>query len=309
MTAPTSPEGILVLGLPRSGTTLIRRLLNAHSHLACPGETNLFGSCARFLRSESFSDGIPVGVLTGLRFMGFEEQEILERLREFAFQFHREYLRKQGKRIWADKSPLDVFYLDTIERLVGDRVHYICLHRHALDVACSLVEFCDKSGGYLNEIHRYVVQFPQPLVAFAHMWVDVTQALLRLAERHPANAISIKYEDVIADPDRQMKRIMEFAGVEWEPDLVSRAMHETGSLGMGDWKTYAKTTIDNKSIGRWTSLPRAAIESIAKIVNPTLVSCGYDSVATEDKSAEVDVHRKYLLGLMVQKMRNETGSK
>jgi len=60
-------DGIIVIGCPRSGTTLLRRLLDAHPNIAAPGETYLFTACARFLRSERAVDGMDVGVRFLLR--------------------------------------------------------------------------------------------------------------------------------------------------------------------------------------------------------------------------------------------------
>src|SRR5262249_42673199 len=105
-------DGIIVMGAPRSGTTLLRRILDAHPDIACPGETNLLAACARFLHSETIAEGVDIGVLAGLEFAGFAEDAVLEALREFAFGFHREYAKRQGKPRWACKTAFDVFYWD-----------------------------------------------------------------------------------------------------------------------------------------------------------------------------------------------------
>ena len=49
---PDDYEGIIVLGAPRSGTTLTQRLLAAHPQIACPPETYLLRACSRFLHEE-----------------------------------------------------------------------------------------------------------------------------------------------------------------------------------------------------------------------------------------------------------------
>ncbi|MGH8166798.1 MAG: sulfotransferase family protein, partial [Woeseiaceae bacterium] len=159
-------EGTIVIGAPRSGTTLLRRILDGHPDVACPAETNVFSGCGRMLQSETIAEGLDVGMLSGLAFAGFAESAVLEALREFAFEFHRQYARKEGKRRWASKTAFDLFYLDAIEKLCGDHARFICLQRHGLDVACSLKDLCDTNGGYLSELHEYIRRYPSPLEAF-----------------------------------------------------------------------------------------------------------------------------------------------
>ena len=48
-------KGVIILGCPRSGTTLLRRLLDSHPDLSCPGETFLFRGAARFLKEDTIS--------------------------------------------------------------------------------------------------------------------------------------------------------------------------------------------------------------------------------------------------------------
>lgn len=302
-------EGIIVIGTPRSGTTLLRRLLDAHPHIACPGETGIFSACARFLSSNSIAEDVELGVLNGLSYTGFSEQQVLERLRELAFSFPREHARRQGKARWAEKTAFDAFYLTDIERLCGEHAHFICLQRHGLDVACSLVELCDKNGGYLPELHEYIKRYPRPLEAFAHVWLDQTESIHNFVQRHSDTALLIRYEDLVAKPEVTLQRICEVVGEDWPVDWIAKAMGRRENVGFGDWKTYATSSIEDRSIGRWRALSSATISSLGKIVNPTLARCGYEPVPTQaDRDSETARHR-YELGLMMNALRNEAQTK
>jgi hypothetical protein len=293
-------EGVIILGTPRSGTTLLRRLIDAHPAIACPGETNVFTGCGRFLRSECIAEGVRIGALDGLGYAGFPRDEVLRRLREFAFTFHREYAARKGKLRWASKTAFDAFYLAEMEELCGDQVDFICIQRHGLDVACSIQELCEKNGGYLHELHDYVVRYPLTLDAFAHVWVDLAQAIHHFAARHPDNALVVTYEELTARTDATMTRIMEFVGETWEPALVGRALADRTNLGLGDWKTYAREIVDQESVGRWKRLSRDTISRLGAICNPTLELCGYESVPVDTEHGADDSRRRYEIGLLLQ---------
>jgi len=299
-------EGILILGTPRSGTTLLRRILDAHPNIACPGETSLFSACARFLRSDEIAEGVMIGVRTGLSYAGFSETEVLDRLRELAFSFHREHARRQKKARWAEKTAFDAFHLAEIEELCGDHAFFICVQRHGLDVACSLVELCDKNGGYLPELHEYIKKYPHPLQAFAHTWVDLTTTIRAFAKRHPRNALLVRYEDLVGEPEGTLRTILDFIGEEWTDDLIRSGVKRKENLGLGDWKTYGKDSVENTSVSRWKQLSRTTVSKLGAIVNPTLVECGYEPVPTEAAPAGDDVaRRRYELGLALNAMKRE----
>ena len=298
-------EGIIILGAPRSGTTLLRRLVDAHPHIACPGETNVFTSCGRFLRHERIAEGVRIGVLDGLGYAGFSTSEVLARLREFAFSFHREYAQRQAKPRWAAKTAFDAFYVDEIEQLCGDHAHFVCIQRHGLDVACSIQELCNKNGVYLKELHEYIIRHPVMLEAFAHAWVDLTRSIDAFARRHPRNALQVTYESLTAHTDATMGRIMEFLGETWDSSLADHALQNKGNLGLGDWKTYSHTAVDASSVGRWKELSRDTIGRLGAICNPTLTLCGYEAVEVDAERSADEARRRYEVGLLLQGLKKK----
>ena len=65
MTADPQRPGVAIVGFPRSGTTLLRRLLNAHPDLDAPGESYLLSACARFVHGDRVIDGVEAGGAAG----------------------------------------------------------------------------------------------------------------------------------------------------------------------------------------------------------------------------------------------------
>lgn len=308
MTEPASIDrrrlGVIILGAPRSGTTLLRRLFDAHPSFACPGETNLFSACARFLKRERIAEGAEIGVERGLSLAGFEPTETRSRLRDLAFGFHVEHAARVGKPRWVEKTAFDAFHVDDIDRLVGGHVRYVIITRHGLDCAVSMDELCRKNGVYLSELHDYIRRYPKPLEAFARAWVDLSSSLTKLEERRGEDCIRLRYEDLIAAPERELDRVFSDLGEVLPDGLVAGALSSKQNVGLGDWKTYGRTEIDSDSQGRWQKLSRRTQAELAPIVNETLEALGYARLETpvvdDDESVAA---RRYALGLMVSGLK------
>jgi len=298
-----SRQGIVVLGMPRSGTTLLRRILDSHPTICAPGETFLFRAASRFLESEEIAFGIDYGVFGGLKPLGFTEERILDGVRGLAFGFYEELAHRAGKRRWAAKTAIDSFYAAAVERVCAGHVRFVCVLRHGLDVACSLREFSDELEGYIAELRPYVQRYPRPLEAFAHAWVDVTTALLALVERNPASAIALRYEDLVAAPATALARLFAFLGEDWDEGLLRRAFDEKEVVGLGDWKTYATKGLKSDSIERWRHLPEGTAARLAAIVNSTLVAAGYPAIEARRQLSNDDAMRRYELAMMFNAAR------
>lgn len=300
MSTGNNPRGMLVLGHPRSGTTLLRRMLGAHPAIAAPPETHLFGACARFLDADMTADGVDLGVLAGLSFAGFEDSQVLAELRKFAFSYLDRYAQRHDKPRWADKTAFDIFHLPNIERLCSDDVYYIGIVRHPLDVAVSCKEFCDAAGTYPRPLHAYIQRHQQPIEAFVRSWVDTTRSLFRLGEERPERCLICRYEDLVEDPDGVLGSILEFIGESPVPGIARDALAgDLTELGFSDHKSYQTDRIHDDSVGRWTSLPRPQIDRLAPLLSDMLEMCGYEPiVAGEPLSTEI-LRERYLTSLAI----------
>ena len=301
----TSSPGIVVLGAPRTGTTLLRRLLNGHPEICCPGETFLLTSAARFLRPDYVSEGIEYGVLGGLAAAGLPREQALAALRTLVEDCFRRIAARAGKARWASKTAIDAFYLPEIEQLMAGHARFVCIVRHGLDTALSLRDLCDANEIYIREIHAYVVRNPRPLVAFAQLWADVTGALLDLVERRSSDALLLRYEDLVAQPAATLDRLAVFLGVA-RGSLAASTLAEDAPSGLGDWKTYGKTGIEPSSVGRWRTLGAATLGMVAPIVNPVNARAGYELVAAGRPPDPDQAMRRYEITMGLQAKRSRT---
>ncbi len=299
-------DGIVILGHPRSGTTLLRRVIDRHSRIACPGETHVLSAGASFIRSQPTADGVDMGVLAGLSFAGFEDEEVLSRVRELVFSFPREHAARQGKPRWAEKTAFDAYAIPEIDLLCGDDAYFVGIVRHGLDVAASCVDFVEAAGTYPTAMHPYIQRYPMPLEAFAHSWVDVNAALLEFATRHPDNCVLCRYEDLVEEPAEALEAVLDFVGESFEPAMIEQDFRSADQTGFGDHKSYQQAGISTASRDRWKKIPPYPLERLSQICNPLLSKFGYEPVVVEGRAGtKSDARRRYEMSLMVHARRTE----
>jgi hypothetical protein len=296
--------GVVILGAPRSGTTLLRRFLDAHPRIHCPPETNLLRACARFLREEPFAGGLGVGVRSGLAFSGIDERDLVDQLREFAFGILRNLAARAGKPVWAEKTAFDAFYIDEIELLCATGCRFICVWRHGLDVAVSMRELCEKMQMYPSELHQYVRRYEWPLEAFATAWVDISRRLQRFSRDHPERCLSVMYERLVEEPSQELERICTFLDQPTDVGALIMASAAQSTPGLGDWKTYQTHGVSSASVGRWRQLPPDVIARLASCVNGALEESGYEPVPIREVPSAEASRRALQLSLFAAAMKS-----
>jgi hypothetical protein len=173
-------------------------------------------------------------------------------------------------------------------------------------VVCSLKELTDKMEMYVAELHTYIRQYPAPLEAFAHAWVEMHTRLRRFAHDHPNDCLMLKYEDLVHNPAGELQRVFDFLEeVADVPAILSHALQGTESIGLGDWKTYERRAIHTESVGRWRHLSPSTLYKLVNIITAEMELAGYPPIAAAVSSPPEVARRQYALGLLVTHMRSE----
>src|SRR5215831_19962202 len=138
--APACVDPVFVLCCGRSGSTLLRFLLDTHPHLACPPETRLPAMSAQMASVWSQLQGTPlVAERPGdLPVIG---EPVLAGIRSAMDRMVGSYLARRRKRRYCDKSLNTAEHADLLLRVFPGAT-FICLYRHPMDVIASGIEAC-----------------------------------------------------------------------------------------------------------------------------------------------------------------------
>jgi hypothetical protein len=193
--AERSEAPIFVIGAPRSGTTLLRLILDSHPRISCGEETH-------FLRD--------LGSIVGRHWdlvstYGFDRDWWVARIAGFYESFQAEVLARTGKARWAEKDPTYTLILDLIDWLFPDAV-YVHLLRDGHDVVAS---FRDRWG------YRSAAR------AARGEWARYVRAARALGARLPAERyLELRYERLVRDPETEARRLFDFLGEPWHPEVL-----------------------------------------------------------------------------------------
>jgi len=159
---------------------------------------------------------------------------------------------------------------------------------------------------YVAELHTYICQYPAPLEAFAHAWVEMHARLRRFVSDHADDCLMLKYEDLVHNPAEALQRVFDFLGEPADvPAILSHALHGTAALGLGDWKTYERRAIHTESVGRWQHLSPSTVHRLVNIIAAEMELAGYPPIAAALALQPDVARRQYALGLLVTHMRSE----
>jgi hypothetical protein len=220
---PRRAPAPFVVGIARSGTTLLRLMLDAHRELTIPPETHflprLFNHFDRWTKEGVEGDELrerAMELITSHPRWGdidLDPELVRRRMADHdpltagdaARSFYEAYASAVGKPRWGDKSPPYTWKAKRIQRELPE-AHFIHLIRDGRDVALSLSEV---SWG------------PGDLQAAAAKWVDeLGRARQRARRLAPGTYMELRYEDLVEDPEPLLRRIAEFVDLPWDPGML-----------------------------------------------------------------------------------------
>lgn len=197
-----SEPPVFIVGSFRSGTTLLRMLLNSHRNIACPPETKFLSPLMDFLQhGES---------LEALESMGYDSKEVARRLRVFVDGIYADYSKVYGKDVLVDKTPEYVRYLPEIDEFFDNKAKFILIYRNGLDVANST----------MNN-HIVPLEEDKSLEKCFDYWLEDTQLMLEWQRAVPERCHTLIYEEMCLDLKGMIEPTLQFLGEEWDDNVLN----------------------------------------------------------------------------------------
>jgi hypothetical protein len=262
-------EPVVVLTHARSGSTLLRMILDAHPELACPAETNIVKICGHLAQAwqamappRPSDDPLPRAAAITIKTM------VNSTLAD--------HLLRTGKRRWCDKSLGTVRALHPFAGLYP-KTQYVCLYRHCMDVIDSALEaspFGLLGYGYENFIARFD---GNSVAAIAAAWCEDTTMALDFEEANPEHCHRVYYENLVESPESVAAGLLSFLGVEPAPGITDACFAVQGDItGPGDHKVTVTNRVVADSVGRGVRVPADLLpRGLLHLMNGLLDRLGY----------------------------------
>ena len=212
---PDGPPAPFIVGVGRSGTTLLRLMLDSHPQMAIGPETGFAPDVVRACRSRGVSPAELMAVLREQRSWGDFDLDEGELERRFAAArrldagaalgaFYTLYAESQGKPRWGDKTPAYVKRMPMIDRALPE-ARFIHVIRDGRDVA-------------LSRAKRTMRKAATPERA-AQTW---RKRILKAREQagRLEGYLEVRYEDLVTDTEATLRRVTDLIELEWDDSML-----------------------------------------------------------------------------------------
>jgi tetratricopeptide (TPR) repeat protein len=230
--AVRSRRPLFILGMPRSGTTLVEQILASHSRVAAGGELSTLANIAGQLNQPGRSypecmRDLDEATLTRCA------NRYLERLHAISSDTDKV----------TDKMPFNFLHVGLIATLFPDATIVHC-RRDPLDtcVSCYFTTF--------SELHP----FADDLRALGRYYLDYSRLMTHWQNVLPVPPYSLRYEQLIADPEPAIRELLDFCGLDWETGCME--FHRAAGNVRTPSRWQVRQPLYTRSVGRWRHYER-----------------------------------------------------
>lgn len=282
---------IFVLSQPRSGSTLLQRVLAGHPNVHTSAEPWLMLHPLFGMEREG------IEAVYGAKWSAEAMREFLDNyadgdntyeraVRAMANQIYGEALRLSGKTIFLDKTPRYFFIAPKIHKIFP-KAKYVFLYRNPMSVLSSELRT------YASEKLNTLSLFNADLLSAPTMLLDAER---QLAE----SAVRVNYETFVQDPEAETQRLCEFLGIDYNPGMVDYEHTPAPKgkmndpIGIHKHKRPSATSVERwKELANEPQTAHLAQRYLEELGPETLCAMGYDydKVASE-LGTRVPVSRK-----------------
>ncbi|MDJ0766043.1 MAG: sulfotransferase [Myxococcota bacterium] len=261
---------IFVIGPPRSGSTMLQRMLGSHSAIHTHPEPHIITPLAH-LGYYNNVDKAPYDHINAaeaireyVEDLPGKEKDYLDACRAYTDILYGRLLATSNKQRLLDKTPAYALVLPFLTKLYPE-AKYIALTRHPLAVLSSY------AGSFFEGDYAAAVAFNNILGRYI-------PAIARLIEEAPVPMHHIRYEDLVRQPEDRMAEIFAFLGLPNEAEAVDYGRHAHVEKSYGDPKVSQSSRPTTASLSKWAvelasdPTKRAIAEQVVLPLDPDDIS-------------------------------------
>ena len=225
-------EPIFVLGMPRTGTTLVERILGCHSDVHAAGELPDFAvEMMRFVRAQAAGQQMT-------------RDDLVELSAEIDYaRLGRAYVDNARPAVatarhFVDKLPLNYLYVGLIHTALPN-AKIVHVQRDPMDTCYAVFKtlFVD------------AYPFSYDLEELAHYYVAYHELMAHWHDALPGVIHAVSYEDLVTDIDTATRRLLEYCNLEWQPEVLD--FHASREASTTASTVQVRQRVYTSSVGRW----------------------------------------------------------
>jgi len=230
---------VFILGMPRSGTTLVEQILGAHSAIGNSGESRAMGIA--FQRRLLDKPVLPEDAGSSLPFLRYKTLDY-EDSKAIISDYDQYQALLSDKTVITDKELSNIDRVGIILKLYPN-AKFIYVQRHPLDVCASIMQQ-DFSQAYFSGSSLKIAQEYEVYYQKALYWKQL----------YPKAVSIIEYESLVSDFETNVKILLEFLGLGWE-EAIAHFYKRENSVRTPS-VTQVRSSINSKSVGKWRKYQR-----------------------------------------------------
>jgi tetratricopeptide (TPR) repeat protein len=228
------PAPIFIVGMPRTGTTLVDRILSSHPDVGSAGELQAMPLAVKQLAgttSRTVIDPQTIAASGGIAPAAIGD----------AYLARASHHRPAGTPRFTDKLPANFLYVGHIARALP-QARIVCLRRNPMDTVWSNYKnlFASQSAYYaysydVMDTARYYARFDRLMALWESLW--------------PGRVLQLSYEALVADQEAQTRRLLAHCGLAWDAACLS--FHENSAPVATPSAAQVRRPLNAEGVGKW----------------------------------------------------------
>ena len=217
---------IFLISPPRSGSTLLQRMIGSHPQIFAPAEPHVITPLAHLGYYHTVEKAPYDYINAGESLRGYvdalpgREADYLDACRAYTDVLYGRRADQEGKRFLLEKTPAYALVLDFLVKLYP-RAKYVVLTRHPMAIWSSFADSFFEGDYQAAHAHNRLLERYVPAIA----------AFLR---DRPVPHVHVRYEQLVKDPETHLARVCEHLGIPFDKEMIEYGKHEHDERGRGD---------------------------------------------------------------------------